>query len=200
MTATQSKIRLATPADEPELLQLTRLMHAENGMFPLDIDRVRETFARAFDRRGGIFAVIGAPGHIRAMLFVMIARSWYTNENHIEETFCWVHPDHRHSDYSKLLIDYAKKCSDEISESSVAQGGGKIPLIMGVLTNKRMSAKVRLYRRFFGIPAGAVFVHNADWVGKNDVCEEDFWRVPSLAKMFFKRTERADRDKMKVQA
>lgn len=200
MTATQSRIRLATPADEPELLHLVRLMHAESGMFPLDIDRARETFARAFDRRGGILAVIGAPGHIRAMMYVTIATAWYTNENHLEELFCWVHPEHRHSDYSKLLIEYAKKCSDELSESSTAQGGGKISLIMGVLTNKRMSAKVRLYRRFFGIPSGAVFVHNAEWVGKNDICEEDFWRVPSLTKAFFKRTERADREKMKVRA
>ena len=160
---TQAKARLATPADEPELLHLTRMMHAEGGMRPLDIDCVRELFARAFERKGGILAVIGAPGHVRAMMYLLITRYYYTRESHIEELFNWVHPDHRCSDYGKIMIEYAKKCSDDISQGA----GKKIPLIMGVLTNKRMAAKVRLYRRFFGIPYGAFFIHNAPWVSRD---------------------------------
>lgn len=198
---TLSTIRLAQPSDEPELLHLFRMMHAEGGMRKLDIDCVREVFARAFDRKGGILAVIGAPGHIRAMLFLLITRHYYTRDNHIEELWNWVHPEHRQSDYSKLLIEYAKKCSDDISAGSVAGGGDKVPLIMGVLTNKRMSAKVRLYRRFFGMPYGAYFLHNAPWVTKDDLCEEDFWRMPSLANVFFKREARKDaKEKIKARA
>lgn len=185
---TQSKVRLAHPSDEPEIIHLVRLMHSEGGMRRLDTDSVREMLARAFDRKGGILAVIGAPGHIRAMQFLLITRFWYTRESHIEELFNWVHPEHRNSDYSKLLIDHAKKCSDDIS----SKAGEKIPLIMGVLTNKRMAAKVRLYRRFFGIPHGAFFIHNAPWVSKEDMCEEDFWRVPSIANLFFKREQRRE--------
>lgn len=181
---THSKVRLAQPSDEPELLRLFKLMHAEGGMRPLDLDCVRETFAKAFDRKGGILGVIGAPGHIRAFQFLMITRWYYTRENHLEELWNWVHPDHRNSDYSKLLIEHAKRCSDEISASMKE----KVPLLMGVLTNKRMAAKVRLYRRFFGIPVGAFFVHNATWISKPDVCEEDFWRVPALAKWMRRRS------------
>lgn len=198
---TQSRIRLAQPSDEPELLHLFRLMHAEGGMRRLDIERVREIFARAFDRKGGILAVIGAPGHIRAMMYLLITQHFYTSDSHIEELWNWVHPDHRQSDYSKLMIEYAKKCSDEISAGSVAAGGDKVPLIMGVLTNKRMAAKVRLYRRFFGMPYGAYFLHNAPWVSKDDLCEEDFWRMPSLVNRFFKREQRKDaREKIKARA
>lgn len=189
---THSTIRLAHPSDEPELLDLFRMMHAEGGMRKLDIDCVREVFARAFDKKGGILAVIGAPGHIRAMMYLLITRHYYTKDNHIEELWNWVHPDHRQSDYSKLLIEYAKKCSDEISESSVRMGGDKVPLIMGVLTNKRMSAKVRLYRRFFGMPYGAFFLHNAPWVTPSDRAEEDIWRLPSISKLMFKREDRKD--------
>lgn len=181
---THSKVRLAQPSDEPELLTLFRLMHAEGGMRPLDVDCVRWTFARAFDRKGGIMAVIGAPGHIRAMQYLLITRYYYTRESHIEELWNWVHPDHRHSDYAKLLIDHAKKCSDEISASM----GAKVPLLMGVFTNNRMAAKVRLYRRFFGLPVGAFFVHNPTWVSKQEPCEEDFWRLPRFAKMLRRRT------------
>ncbi len=193
MTETRSTVRLAQPSDEAEILELLHMMHAENGLQPLDVDCARETFARAFDRKGGHLAVIGAPGHIRAMLYLMITHFWYTRKDHLEELFCWVHPEHRHSDYSKVLIDYGKKCSDDIS----AIMGVKVPLFMGVLTNKRMSAKVRLYRRFFGWPAGAIFVHNAGWMKKEDLSEEDIWRMPSLSRVLLKRFERVENKERK---
>lgn len=183
-TVTGSTVRLARAADEVEIIGLLKLMHAENGWRPLDVDYARLTFARAWERKGGIMAVIGAPGHIRAMLYLMITNEWYTRDNHLQELFCWVHPDHRNSDYAKTLINYAKKCSDDISASA----GRKIPLIMGVLTNKRMSAKVRLYRRVFGgLPVGAIFMHNADWVDRGELSNEDFWRVPSLRRLVMEK-------------
>jgi ribosomal protein S18 acetylase RimI-like enzyme len=178
LTSTLSKTRIAQPSDEPEILHLITLMHAESGWARLDIDCVRETLAKAFERRGGIITVIGPPGAIRAMMYVWITHPWFSCENHLEELFCWVHPEHRRSDYSKLLIEEAKKYSDQIS----LQSGTKVPLLMGVLTNRRMAAKVRLYRRFFGLPVGAFFMHNGSWVCKDDPCEEDFWRLPSMAK------------------
>ena len=64
----------------------------------------------------------------------------------------------------------------------------KIPLIIGVLTSMQMAAKVRLYRRFLGIPVGAFFVHNADWVAKQQPAEEDYWRIPRLSKLLSKQT------------
>ena len=197
---TQSKIRLAQASDEPELLHLFRLMHAEGGFRKLSIDRVRATFARAFEKKGGILAVIGAPGQIRAMMFLLITQHFYTDESHIEELWNWVHPEHRRSDYSKLMIDYAKLCSDRISADSVAANGEKVPLIMGVLTNRRMSAKVRLYRRFFGWPVGAFFLYNAPWITKEDMCEEDIWKIPSIARRFFKHEDRAVREKVRARA
>ena len=189
MTATLSKTRIASPSDESELLRLVVLMHAESGWAPLDLDCVRETLAKAWERRGGIITVIGPPGSIRAMMYVWITRPWFSYSNHLEELFCWVHPEHRRSDYSKLLIEEAKKYSDQIS----AQSGQKVPLLMGVLTNKRMAAKVRLYRLFFGMPVGAFFMHNATWVSKDEVCEEDFWRLPALARQLYRRTQVPDK-------
>lgn len=185
---TNAEVRLAVPSDEPELLHLIQIMHAESGWRPLDIERAREMLAMAFERRGGIVAVIGGPGRIRALLGLQIACAWYTKANHIEELFCWVHPEHRHSDYAKLMISFAKTCSDEIS----AQAGFRVPLLIGVLTHQRMAPKVRLYRRFFGLPVGAFFVHNADWVAKDEPSEEDFWRLPSLAKWLRRTKSHAD--------
>jgi GNAT superfamily N-acetyltransferase len=192
---TNSPIRLAQPSDEPELISLLRLMWKEGGWRPLDIDCAREIFARAFRKQGGILPVIGAPGAIRAMMYLLITRHWYTRANHLEELFCFVHPEHRHSDYSKLLIEHAKQWSDDLSKTA----GMKVPLLMGVLTNKKMSAKVRLYRRFFGMPAGAFFIHNADWASHDEISEEDFWRAPSLANKLFKKAERrVEREKQRA--
>ncbi len=186
-TVTGSKVRLARASDELEIIGLLKLMHAENGWQPLDVDYARLTFARAWERKGGIMAVIGAPNHIRAMLYLMITNVWYSRQNHLQELFCWVHPDHRNSDYAKTLINFAKKCSDDMSEGA----GHRIPLLMGVLTNKRVAGKVRLYRRFFGLPVGASFVHNADWVDRGDLSDEDLWRVPSMRRLLLKQARPA---------
>lgn len=189
MTDTQSAIRIAQQGDEAEILHLFRLMHAEGGWRELDIECCRAMLARAFNGKGGMIGVIGAPGHIRAMTYLLLTTAWYTRKSHVEELFCWVHPDHRNSDYARLLIEYAKEWSDKLSN----QAGDKIPLVMGVLTNKRMAPKVRLYRRFFGFPAGAFFVHNMDWVSREEPSEEDFWRIPSLAKYLRRRSTQDER-------
>ena len=184
MLQTGSKVRLAQRSDEAEVISLVRVMHTESGLFPLDDERVRQTLARVWERKGGILALIGAPGEIRAMLLMQLATVWYTSETHLDETFCWVHPDHRRSDYSKILLEYAKHTSDLLTQ----RAGKKIPLIIGVLTSMQMAAKVRLYRRFLGIPVGAFFVHNADWVAKQQPAEEDYWRIPRLSKLLSKQT------------
>src|SRR5258705_9467806 len=134
----------AVPADADEVMLLLHQMHAESGMLPLDEMRAREAFERAFHRRGAVMGVIGQPGDIRAMIFLLLGQYWYTTQWHLEELFNFVRPDHRKSDYARRLIDFAKKCASET----------KLPLIIGVLTNRRMEGKVRLYRRNLGYPKG----------------------------------------------
>ena len=163
--------RLATHADEQEIMRLLRLMHEECGMLSLDEESARATFDRAFDRTGGILGVIdekGSRGRIEAMIFLMFGRFWYTKDDHLEELFNYVRPDCRESDHAKTLITFAKDCAEKIG----------VPLVIGVLTNKKMAPKVRLYRRVLGTPRGAFFVHNAPsrWAG-DDYSNEDFWRA-----------------------
>lgn len=162
-------VRIATKSDETEILRLLHLMHEEGGLLPLNEECAKQTFDRAFYRRGGIIGVIGEPGNIKAAIYLLITRFWYTLDNHLEEIFNFVHPEHRKSDYAKRLIAFAKECSDEIG----------IPLMIGVLTNHRLESKVRLYRRSLGNPAGAFFVYNANWPNAQPPSEE-FWRSPFL--------------------
>ena len=165
---TEEVVRIATIADEDEIMRLLTVMHAEGGIMPLDETEAKKTFHLAFNRQGGILGVIGEPGNIKAMIFLLISRFWYTKEHHLEELFNFVRPDVRgtHQNYGTRLIEFAKACSDEI----------KIPLTIGVLTNYRLQGKVRLYRRSLGVPAGAWFVHGAKW--QNEEPNEDFWKDP----------------------
>jgi GNAT superfamily N-acetyltransferase len=154
--------------DMPELLRLLRLAHAEGGMFRLDESAVEETFRRALldGKREAFIGVIRSEGReICAMIYVAITRYWYTDEFHVEESFNFVAPKHRQSNYADVLIRWAQHLADELG----------IPLVIGVLSNKRTEAKVRFYRRRLGMPAGAIFVHGAKWINERAV-DMSLWR------------------------
>ena len=161
-------VRIATAGDEPEILRLLLMMHKEGGLLSLDVDAAKDMFRFAFNRKGGLIGVIGAPNDIQGMIYLLITRFWYTRENHLEELFNYVRPDCRHSNYANTLITFAKKCADEI----------KIPLVIGVLSNQRTAAKVRLYRRSLGFPMGAFFVYGGNWPNESVENTEDFWQKP----------------------
>lgn len=164
------QVRIATRTDEDEIMLLLAQMHSEGGIMPLDEMEARKTFDLAFNRQGGILGVIGESGDIKAMIFLLISRYWYSREHHLEELFNFVRPDVRKSkeNYAPRLIEFAKNCANEI----------KIPLTIGVLTNIRMEGKVRLYKRSLGVPAGAWFVHFPEGMGWQNESNEDFWKEP----------------------
>lgn len=143
-------IRLATQDDEPEIMTLCRELHAENGLRSMNEDKVRAVLATAWNRTGGIVAVIGHPGYIEAVLVLRLDQLWYTDDWHLGEQFLFVRKDHRRSTHAKRLIEYAKKAAEHLH----------VPLVIGVISNDRTAAKVRLYQRQL-MPAGAFFVHNA---------------------------------------
>ena len=158
------KVRLATPDDEPALMDLCRALHADNGLFKMDDDMVRGMLHRAFDRQGGIIGVIDGKDQIAAAIFVLISNFWYSRDNHLEELFNFIRPEYRKSNYATSMIEFACECANKIG----------IPLVIGILTHQRMLEKVRLYRRKLGVPAGAFFVHNSSW--KNDCDNIEIFR------------------------
>lgn len=146
MTA-QSIVRLANPDDEEGIMALCRMLHEENGLFPLDDDMVRDTIRKAFNKQGFI-GVIGAKDALEGIIYMVISNFWYSKKPHLEELFNYVHPDHRKSEHAKSLIEFAKKCATN-----------DIRLVIGVISNTRTEAKIRLYERRLGKPAGAFFVY-----------------------------------------
>jgi hypothetical protein len=152
MSTAAPTVRVATIADEPEIIRLLHLMHEESGFVSLDLDRARAMFARAFNREGGnIIGVIGDDKKIEAAICMTIGRFWYAQDWHLEEIFAFVDPEHRRSHHAKALLTFAKRCSTVLH----------IPLLIGVLSNKRTQAKVRLYRGQLGESVGSFFLFNS---------------------------------------
>jgi hypothetical protein len=160
--AVAAEVRVATREDEPEIIRLLHLMHAEGGLQPLDLDCARQMFDRAFDKQGAVIGVIGNTP-IEAAIYLLITRNWYTRHHHIEECFCFVNPNYRRSMHAKVLIGFAKECSLKLD----------LPLFIGVLSSKRRAAKERLYRSQLGESSGSMFVFNSKPPGKPQI------RVPA---------------------
>lgn len=144
----KSVVRLATPEDEAGIFHLCKLLHGENGLFPMDDELVEETIKNGITQNGGIIGLIGPPDALEGIIYLSISHFWYSRKPHLEELFNFVHPDFRRSDHAKALIDFAKSCTS-----------GNIRLVIGVVSNERTEAKVRLYERRLGKPAGAFFVY-----------------------------------------
>jgi hypothetical protein len=143
------RVRIADRKDEEELMGLCRQLHNENALFKINEDKVRTMLRRAFNREGGILGVIGEPGKVEGMIYMLVSNFWYSDDPHLEELWAYVVPAYRKSKNAIELMDFAKWCSD--------QSG--FPLIIGVISNERTAGKVRLYQRQFQSPIGNFFFY-----------------------------------------
>jgi hypothetical protein len=159
--SSQSIVRPAHPLDYEQLWDLLRLLYKENGVFPLSEGKVDWILGRVLfpdtipqDDTGlrGYIGVIGEKpgGTLEAFILLIICSYWYSDALHLEELSTFVHPNHRRSRHAQALLKYSKKMSDAI----------KIPLLIGIVSNKRTEAKVRLYRKYLP-EAGSFFLYNA---------------------------------------
>ncbi len=143
-------VRLAEPADRPALVELTTMLHGENGLFSLSLKKRDALLDRYYNHEGSIIGVIGDVGKPVASIYLCLTQPEYTDEWGVVEVWAHVHPDHRRSTHAKHLTEYAKFISTEMH----------LPLLIGILSNQRTEAKVRLYERAFD-RVGAYFIWNA---------------------------------------
>lgn len=145
-----ARVRLATPQDEEEILGICHRLHAENGLMPLCDRKMREVLNEAFEAKGGIIGVIGAPGKIEGCILLRIGQMWYSDEWCLDELFNFVLPEYRRSRNALELVEFAKTCAERLH----------IPLFIGIISNERTASKVKLYERRLKKPAGAFFIYN----------------------------------------
>lgn len=149
MPLTTIPVRKAIPRDREPILEICRLNHSENGQFALSMRKVEEQVDKAFTGGGAIVGLVGGHNRIEGAILLVIGQFWYTEEWCVEETMNYVHPEFRKSTHAKDMIDFGKRCSDELA----------IPLVIGVVSNERTRAKMELYRRRLGDPVGGYFIH-----------------------------------------
>jgi hypothetical protein len=142
-------VRLALPEDKQALVDLTTMLHGENGLFALSLTKRDALLDRYYNREGAIIGVIGEVGAPVGTIYLSITQPEYTDEWGICEVWNFVHPDHRKSNHAVHLVEYAKFVSTQM----------RLPLLIGILSTHRTEAKVRLYERQLQ-KCGAYFIWN----------------------------------------
>jgi hypothetical protein len=151
-------VRLATPEDEEALLDLAIRAWHENGIMDVNPEKMRGMIRPALYLWQGMCGVIGEPGQpIEGAVLLRFSQMWYSDSWMLEEKAVFVNPDFRKkvgrsnpsAGHARRLVEFSKQVADSLN----------VPLIIGVLSNTRTKAKVRLYERQFGEPAGAFFLY-----------------------------------------
>jgi hypothetical protein len=147
-------IRLATPDDLDEIMELAFMACADNSFLDYSPQLLLKEIWPALNQDHGLFPVIGPRGGaIEGFVLLRIGNMWYSDQTCLEEKCLWVHPDFRSArgGRARKLLEFTKRAADAL----------KIPLIIGILSDKRSEGKVKLYERLFGAPAGAFFLYGA---------------------------------------
>ena len=141
-------VRIGTLDDLDPMMELALMGAAENGISISSPRKVLEEVYPALARKGGLMGVVGPRGgKPQGGVLLRIVEPWYTDTEVLEERAIFIHPDHRSAKGGRAarLCEFSIKVSDELG----------LPLMIGVLSNHRTAAKVKLYERFFGPPSGA---------------------------------------------
>ena len=147
-------LRVGKPEDVHDMMDLALAACDENGFVQPSAEKLLEQIWPALNHDHGIVGIIGEKGKkLEAAVLLRIGTMWYSDQNVVEEKAIFVHPDFRSAKggRARRLVEFSKQVSDKLG----------LPLVIGVLSNHRTEAKVRLYERQFGRPAGAFFLYNA---------------------------------------
>lgn len=151
-------VRLAVPQDLPGLLELMRVACREDAQHEMDEERVLNMLRRYYEKQGAIIAVIGPEGAPEAYILMVMDDIWYAKPGTLQllELSLFVHPDYRKSDRAKQLMQFSKQASEGLS----------VDLTIGVFSNKRTEAKIRLYQRQYK-QVGAYFMYHPSSAEQN---------------------------------
>lgn len=147
-------IRIGVPEDIDEMMNIAIQASEENGFLEVNPRKLAEMIYPALCQDHGVVGIIGREGEtIEGAVLLRIGAMWYSDTPVVEEKAIFIHPEYRSAKGGRAtrLCEFSKKVSDTLG----------IPLIIGVLSNHRTAAKVRMYERQFGKPSGAFFLYGA---------------------------------------
>lgn len=145
-----SPVVKAKPADKDAVIEICKEDWSENGQFSLSLPKLEAMVSRILDNGEGVIGLIRKASEIEAIMLLQLSRFWYTDDWCLEEVLNFVRPLYRRSTNAKDMIQFAKRCSDELG----------IPLVIGVVSNERTKPKIELYRRQLGESVGGYFIYN----------------------------------------
>jgi hypothetical protein len=144
-----SPVVKARPSDKEAVIEICKEDWKENGWFSLSVPKLEDTVSRILDKGEGVIGLIRR-SEIEAIMVLNISQFWYSSDYCLEEMLNFVRPQYRRSTNAKDMIQFAKRCSEEIG----------IPLVIGVTSNERTKPKIELYKRQLGESCGGYFIWN----------------------------------------
>lgn len=146
-------IRFAAEGDLPRILALLRMLHAETPHAPLSVPRLID-FAAGVLADGAVVFTLDGDGLPVGTCGLVLERPWFSEAIWLRDVWLFVHPAHRRTPHARALLRAARRYAERLGRPLVmevaggAAGGG----------SRRVSAKMRLYRRELGEPTGATWV------------------------------------------
>lgn len=146
------RVRVGTPDDVHGAMELAIMGGAENGIIRASPEKLLNDIWPALNLDWGIVGIVGELGQkLEGLVILRITTPWYGDDPVLEERAIFVHPEYRSAKGGRAarLCEFSMKTADRLG----------LPLIIGILSSQRTAAKVRMYTRFFGEPAGAFWIY-----------------------------------------
>jgi hypothetical protein len=151
-------VRVATPSDMPQIMDLSVLAAKENGFLDASAALLAKAVWGPLNQDHGIIGCIGEPGAvIEGMVVLSIGKIFYSDTDCLEEKTLYLRPEHRSAKGGRAnkLLEFSMAAADSLG----------LPLLIGVLSNQRTEAKCRLYQRKLGPAAGAYWIYKTSTGG-----------------------------------
>lgn len=149
---TKVEVRLGTPDEVDEVMRLALAGCEENAAVPYETDLVLQDVWAALNLHQGVVGVIGPlGGHLEGAVLLRVGTMWYSRSPTIEERAIYVDPGFRDAKGGRAarLFEFSHYMADSLG----------LPLTIGVLSNERTAAKIRMYSRFMGPQDGAYWIY-----------------------------------------
>jgi len=147
-------VRVGGPEDVHPMMDMAMKACDENGFVDPNPQKLLAEIWPALNLDNGLVGIIqDEGGKLEAAILLRITTMWYSDAQVLEERAIFVDPECRSAKggRARRLCEFSKRAAAELG----------LPLLIGVLSNHRTEAKIRLYERQFGKPNGAFFLYNA---------------------------------------
>ena len=144
-------VRTGSPQDIHPMMDLALAACEENGLTKPNPQKLLAEIWSSLNLHHGIIGIIGEAGKPLEAAVVLRAESmWYSDELSLVERAIFVAPEFRQAKGGRAsrLCEFSKAAAEKLG----------LPLVIGILSNQRTEAKIRLYGRHFGPPTGAYWI------------------------------------------